>query len=417
MRRFVYCKVVLTTSLVWVLLDVFLLLYFSECNKCDDRKDRSLLPALRGEPVRRLLALAPIVRALAPPAARARLSADLAAAPAGPDPNRTRPREARRPSSIIRRPRRRACWPSPQSYAPSRRPPPELDYPQTSPPRLLAQPQSYAPSRRPSSITRRPRRRACWPRPQSYAPSRRPSSITRRPRRRACWPRPEPYAPSRRPPPELDYPQTSPPRLLAQTRTVRALARPAARARLPADLAAAPAGPAPIIRALAPPAARARLPADLAAAPAGPAPIIRALAPPELDYPQTSPPRLLAQPQSYAPSRRPSSITRRPRRRACWPSPNHTRPRAARARLPADLAAAPAGPGPNRTRPRAARRLSSIIRRPRRHARSQRFTGRGNAPLKRRIRRASERREGHDLPRLSGGALAFRGQRAAEEPS
>ncbi|XP_035807394.1 polypeptide N-acetylgalactosaminyltransferase 13 isoform X2 [Amphiprion ocellaris] len=47
MRRFVYCKVVLTTSLVWVLVDVFLLLYFSECNKCDDRKDRSLLPALR----------------------------------------------------------------------------------------------------------------------------------------------------------------------------------------------------------------------------------------------------------------------------------------------------------------------------------------------------------------------------------
>lgn len=49
MRRFVYCKVVLTTSLVWVLVDVFLLLYFSECNKCDDRKDGSLLPALRGE--------------------------------------------------------------------------------------------------------------------------------------------------------------------------------------------------------------------------------------------------------------------------------------------------------------------------------------------------------------------------------
>ncbi|KAM9448124.1 polypeptide N-acetylgalactosaminyltransferase 13 isoform 1-T2 [Salvelinus alpinus] len=47
MRRFVYCKVVLTTSLVWVLVDVFLLLYFSECNKCDDRKDHSLLPALR----------------------------------------------------------------------------------------------------------------------------------------------------------------------------------------------------------------------------------------------------------------------------------------------------------------------------------------------------------------------------------
>ncbi|XP_041700050.1 polypeptide N-acetylgalactosaminyltransferase 13 isoform X1 [Coregonus clupeaformis] len=47
MRRFVYCKVVLTTSLVWVLVDVFLLLYFSECNKCDERKDHSLLPALR----------------------------------------------------------------------------------------------------------------------------------------------------------------------------------------------------------------------------------------------------------------------------------------------------------------------------------------------------------------------------------
>ncbi|XP_046695033.1 polypeptide N-acetylgalactosaminyltransferase 13 isoform X2 [Silurus meridionalis] len=47
MRRFVYCKVVLTTSLVWVLVDVFLLLYFSECNKCDNRKDHSLLPALR----------------------------------------------------------------------------------------------------------------------------------------------------------------------------------------------------------------------------------------------------------------------------------------------------------------------------------------------------------------------------------
>uniref|UniRef100_A0A672RUT4 Polypeptide N-acetylgalactosaminyltransferase 13 n=1 Tax=Sinocyclocheilus grahami TaxID=75366 RepID=A0A672RUT4_SINGR len=48
MRRFVYCKVVLTTSLVWVLVDVFLLLYFSECNKCDNKKDHSLLPALRG---------------------------------------------------------------------------------------------------------------------------------------------------------------------------------------------------------------------------------------------------------------------------------------------------------------------------------------------------------------------------------
>ncbi|XP_077071367.1 polypeptide N-acetylgalactosaminyltransferase 13 isoform X1 [Siphateles boraxobius] len=47
MRRFVYCKVVLTTSLVWVLVDVFLLLYFSECNKCDSKKEHSLLPALR----------------------------------------------------------------------------------------------------------------------------------------------------------------------------------------------------------------------------------------------------------------------------------------------------------------------------------------------------------------------------------
>ncbi|XP_072331424.1 polypeptide N-acetylgalactosaminyltransferase 13 isoform X2 [Scyliorhinus torazame] len=47
MRRLTWCKVVLATSLVWVLLDVFLLLSFSECNKCDDKKDRSLLPALR----------------------------------------------------------------------------------------------------------------------------------------------------------------------------------------------------------------------------------------------------------------------------------------------------------------------------------------------------------------------------------
>ncbi|XP_069791627.1 polypeptide N-acetylgalactosaminyltransferase 13 isoform X4 [Narcine bancroftii] len=47
MRRFICCKVVLATSLIWVLLDVILLLYFSECNKCDNKKDRSLLPALR----------------------------------------------------------------------------------------------------------------------------------------------------------------------------------------------------------------------------------------------------------------------------------------------------------------------------------------------------------------------------------
>ncbi|KAL2083936.1 hypothetical protein ACEWY4_019454 [Coilia grayii] len=42
MRRFAYCKVVLATSLVWVMLDMFILLYFSECNKCDDKKDRGL---------------------------------------------------------------------------------------------------------------------------------------------------------------------------------------------------------------------------------------------------------------------------------------------------------------------------------------------------------------------------------------
>uniref|UniRef100_A0A4W3IJC8 Polypeptide N-acetylgalactosaminyltransferase n=1 Tax=Callorhinchus milii TaxID=7868 RepID=A0A4W3IJC8_CALMI len=51
MRRLAYCKIVLATSLVWVLLDVFLLLYFSECNKCDDKKDRSLLPIDLLEPM------------------------------------------------------------------------------------------------------------------------------------------------------------------------------------------------------------------------------------------------------------------------------------------------------------------------------------------------------------------------------
>ncbi|CAM9326772.1 polypeptide N-acetylgalactosaminyltransferase 13 [Lethenteron reissneri] len=48
MRRFAYCKVVLATSLVWVLLDGFLLLYFSECNKCEDKRHRGLLPVLSG---------------------------------------------------------------------------------------------------------------------------------------------------------------------------------------------------------------------------------------------------------------------------------------------------------------------------------------------------------------------------------
>lgn len=48
MRRFAYCKVVLATSLVWVMLDMFILLYFSECNKCDDKKERGL-PGRAGE--------------------------------------------------------------------------------------------------------------------------------------------------------------------------------------------------------------------------------------------------------------------------------------------------------------------------------------------------------------------------------
>ncbi|KAI4893624.1 hypothetical protein NFI96_032668, partial [Prochilodus magdalenae] len=42
MRKFAYCKVVLATSLVWVMLDMFILLYFSECNKCDEKKERGL---------------------------------------------------------------------------------------------------------------------------------------------------------------------------------------------------------------------------------------------------------------------------------------------------------------------------------------------------------------------------------------
>ncbi|XP_052474410.1 polypeptide N-acetylgalactosaminyltransferase 1-like [Carassius gibelio] len=42
MRKFAYCKVVLATSLVWVMIDMFILLYFSECNKCDEKKERGL---------------------------------------------------------------------------------------------------------------------------------------------------------------------------------------------------------------------------------------------------------------------------------------------------------------------------------------------------------------------------------------
>ena len=53
MRRFAYCKVVLATSLVWVMLDMFILLYFSECNKCDDKKERGL-PGRAGECLRQV---------------------------------------------------------------------------------------------------------------------------------------------------------------------------------------------------------------------------------------------------------------------------------------------------------------------------------------------------------------------------
>lgn len=53
MRRFAYCKVVLATSLVWVMLDMFILLYFSECNKCDNIKERGL-PGREGERGNRL---------------------------------------------------------------------------------------------------------------------------------------------------------------------------------------------------------------------------------------------------------------------------------------------------------------------------------------------------------------------------
>ncbi|ELK28470.1 Polypeptide N-acetylgalactosaminyltransferase 1 [Myotis davidii] len=53
MRKFAYCKVVLATSLVWVLLDMFLLLYFSECNKCDEKKERGLPAGDVLEPVQK----------------------------------------------------------------------------------------------------------------------------------------------------------------------------------------------------------------------------------------------------------------------------------------------------------------------------------------------------------------------------
>ncbi|XP_006835199.1 PREDICTED: polypeptide N-acetylgalactosaminyltransferase 1 [Chrysochloris asiatica] len=53
MRKFAYCKVVLATSLIWVLLDMFLLLYFSECNKCDEKKERGLPAGDVLEPVQK----------------------------------------------------------------------------------------------------------------------------------------------------------------------------------------------------------------------------------------------------------------------------------------------------------------------------------------------------------------------------
>ncbi|KAJ7414635.1 Polypeptide N-acetylgalactosaminyltransferase 1 [Willisornis vidua] len=53
MKKFAYCKVVLATSLVWVLLDMFLLLYFSECNKCDEKKERGLPAGDVPEPIQR----------------------------------------------------------------------------------------------------------------------------------------------------------------------------------------------------------------------------------------------------------------------------------------------------------------------------------------------------------------------------
>uniref|UniRef100_A0A8C6B0A7 Uncharacterized protein n=1 Tax=Monodon monoceros TaxID=40151 RepID=A0A8C6B0A7_MONMO len=41
-RKSAYCKVVLATSLIWVLLDMFLLFHFSECNNCDEKIERGL---------------------------------------------------------------------------------------------------------------------------------------------------------------------------------------------------------------------------------------------------------------------------------------------------------------------------------------------------------------------------------------
>ncbi|NIG58055.1 polypeptide N-acetylgalactosaminyltransferase [Pontoporia blainvillei] len=53
MRKFAYCKVVLAISLIWVLLDMFLLFYFSECNKCDEKIERGLPAGDVLEPVQK----------------------------------------------------------------------------------------------------------------------------------------------------------------------------------------------------------------------------------------------------------------------------------------------------------------------------------------------------------------------------
>lgn len=42
-RRLVYCKVVLATSMVWFLLDVMLIMYYSECNNGDSRCNNQAL--------------------------------------------------------------------------------------------------------------------------------------------------------------------------------------------------------------------------------------------------------------------------------------------------------------------------------------------------------------------------------------
>ena len=45
MRKFAYCKVVLAIPLTWVLSGMFVLLYFSERDKCDGGKRKNFLLA------------------------------------------------------------------------------------------------------------------------------------------------------------------------------------------------------------------------------------------------------------------------------------------------------------------------------------------------------------------------------------